>query len=84
MTTLFVPPQYGLISIDDIQMREELCSITIKISNKVFNEFPLMSVMDHYLILHIWMMDPSNMPPHQIEMVPTHAGLAKIRIRTAL
>ena len=53
-------------------------------SNKVFNNFPLMSLMDRTLTSHIWMMAPSNMPLQNIEMVPIHAGLAKNRSRTVL
>ena len=84
MATLSVPPQYGLISIDDIQRREEMCAILIKTSNKVFNEFPPMSLMARTLISHIWMMAPSNMPSQNIKMVPINAGIAKIRSRSVL
>ena len=84
MTTLSVPPQYGLISTYDIQIREELCTILIKMSNGVFNEFPPMSLMVYILTSHIWLMAPSNMPPHHIETVPIHTGLAKISSRPVL
>ena len=84
MTTLSIPPRYGLVSTDDIRRREELCTILIKISNKVFNRFPPMSLMACTLILHIWMVAPSDMPPHNIKMVPIHVGLSKIRSITVL
>ena len=38
-----------------------------------------MSLMARTITSHIWLMAPSNMPPQYIEMVPIHAGLAKIR-----
>ena len=84
MTTLSVPPQYGLISTYEIRRREELCTILIKMSNEVFNEFLPMSLMAHILTSHIWLMAPSNMPPQHIETVPLHTGLAKIRSRPVL
>ena len=51
MNTLSVPLQYWLISTYDIWNREELCSILIKISNKFFNKFLPMSLMDCNLIM---------------------------------
>ena len=51
MTTLSVPPKYGLISTYEIRRIEELCAMLIKTSNKVLNEFPLMSFMTCTLIL---------------------------------
>ena len=84
MTTLSVPTQYGLISIYEIQRIEDLCAILIKISNKVLNDFRLMSLMARTLISHIWLMAPSNMPPEHIEVVPIHTGLSKIRSRPVL
>ena len=56
-----------------------MCEILIKMSNGLFNEFPQMSLMDHTLTLHIWMMASSNMPSQNIETVPIHTCLAKIR-----
>ena len=56
-----------------------MCAILIKMSNKVFIEFPPMILMARTIILHIWLMDPSNMPPQHIDTVPIHTGLAKIR-----
>ena len=44
MTTLTIPPRYILISTYDIRRREYLCAILIKMSNKVFNKFPPMSL----------------------------------------
>ena len=82
--TLSVPPQYGLISTYDIRRGEYLYVILIKISNNVFNEFPLMSLMDLTLTSHTWLMDPSKMPSQNIKMVPIHAVLAKIRSRPVL
>ena len=79
MTTLYVLPRYELISTYEIRRREYLCVILIKTSNEVFNKFPLISLMDHSLISQIWMIDPSNMPPQHIEMVPIHTGLTKRR-----
>ena len=66
MTNLSVPPQYGLVGTDDKQRREELCAILIKISRKLINGFPPMSLMDHTLIFHIWMMDPPKITPQHI------------------
>ena len=57
-TKLFLPPWYVLIITDDIQRREELCEILIKISKKIFKNFPPMSLMYHTLILQIWLMAP--------------------------
>ena len=79
MTTLSVPPRYGLISTYEIQRREELYTILIKMSNELFNEFPPMSPMACTLISHICLMAPSNMPPQHIETVPIHTGLTKTR-----
>ena len=84
MTTLYVPPQYGLIRKDDIQRRDDMCAILIKINNKVFREFPPMILTACTTITHIWMMDPSNMPSQNIKMVPINAGIAKIRSRSVL
>ena len=67
-----------------IWTQQHRCVILIKISNKVFNEFPPMSLMARTLISHIWMMAPSNMLPQHIEKVPTHAGLDKIKSRPVL
>ena len=82
MTTLSIPPQYGLKY--EIRRREELCAILIKMSNKFFDKFPPMSLMACTLTSHIWMMAPSNMPPQHIETVPIHACLAKIRSRPVI
>ena len=79
MTTLSVPPQYGLISTYEIRRREDLCKIIIKIINKVFDNFPPMSLMACTLISHIWLMATPNMPPQHIETVPIHNVLAKSR-----
>ena len=78
MNSLNLPPQYGLISTDEIQSRDEMRAIIIKFSNKVFNKFTQILLMAHTLISHIWMRDPLNMPPQNIEMVPTHDSFAKI------
>ena len=56
-----------------------MCAILIKIINKLINEFLPMILMDFNLTLHIWLMDPSNITPQNILIVPIHAGLAKIR-----
>ena len=77
MTTLSVPPQYGLIGKYEIRRREEMYAILIKISNKVLNEFPLISLMDFTIISYICLMTPSDMPPQNIETVTIHSGLAK-------
>ena len=82
--TLSVPHWYELIKIYDIKGREELCAILIKISIKVLNKFPPMSLMACTLISHIWMMAPSNMPPQNIETVPIHTDLSKIRSRPVI
>ena len=66
MTTLYLPPRYGLISTYEIRRREELCVILIKKSNKVFNNFTPISLMARTLTSHIFMMAPSNMPPQNI------------------
>ena len=63
MTTLSIPPIYGLIITHETRRRESLCAILIKTSNKIFNEFPPMILMDRTLTFHIWLIDPSNMPP---------------------
>ena len=79
MTTLYVPPRYGLISTYEIRRIEGLYAILIKISNEVFNEFPPMSLMACTPTLHMRLMDPSNIPTQNIETVHIHAGLAKSR-----
>ena len=61
-----------------------MCEILIKMSNKVFDDFPLMSLMALTLIFHIWLMSPYNMPPQHIEMVPIHASISKIRSRPVI
>ena len=61
-----------------------MCAILIEMSNKVFNEFPPMSLIARTLILHIWLMDPSNMPPQHIETVHIHNSLYKRRIGPVL
>ena len=66
MTTLYLPPRYGIISTYEIRRVEELCAILIKMSTKVFNAFSPMSLMSLTLTSHISIMDPSNMPPHHI------------------
>ena len=85
MTNMYVPPRYGLIITYGTQRREEMCVILIKMSNKIFNEFSLMSFMYLTLTLHlhVWLMDPPNMPPQDIE-VSIHSGLSKIRSRPVL
>ena len=45
MTTLSLPPWYGLISTYEIRRREEMCEILIKMSNEVFNKFQPMILM---------------------------------------
>ena len=84
MNTLYIPPQYGLISTYDIDSREELCAILIKISKKVFNDFPPTILSAHAIILHICLMDPLDMPPQHIKTVPIHVGLKKIRSRPVI
>ena len=76
MNTLSVPSRYGIISTYEIRRREELCTIVIKMSNEVFIEFPPMILMARTVILHIWLMDPSKMPPHHIKTLHIHTGLA--------
>ena len=53
MTTMSIPPWYGLIRTYEIRRREELCVILIKMSNEVFNKFPPMSLMARTLTSHI-------------------------------
>ena len=84
MTTLSVPLQYGLISTYEIRRIEDLCAIFIKMSNKVFNKFPPMSLMAHTLTLYIWLMAPSNTLPQYIKIVPIHPGIPKIRRRPVI
>ena len=67
MTTLSVPPRYGLSSTEDIQRIEYLCEILIKISKQLFKKIPPMSLMAHTLISHIFLMDPLDMPPQHIK-----------------
>ena len=83
-TTLSVPLRYGLISPYYIRRREELCVILIKMSNKVFNNFPPMILMACTLTSHIWLMAPSNIPPQNIKTVTIHAGISKSRSRPIL
>ena len=52
-----------------------MCAILIKISNKVSNKFPPMSIMDHTVISHICLMALLNMPPQHIKTAPIHAGI---------
>ena len=84
MTTLFLPPRYGIISTYDIQRREDLCTILTKISNKFFTKFPPISLMARTITFHILLMIPSNMHSYNIKNVPIHSGLAKIRSRAVL
>ena len=84
MTTLSIPPRYGLIITYEIQSIEELCAILIKISNRVFGEFPPMRLIACTLTSQTWLMYPSNMPPHHIKTVIIHAGIDKSRSRPVL
>ena len=79
--TLSVPPRYGIVSTYDIRRREELCEILIKTSKKVFNKFPPMSLMACTPTSDIWLMSPLDMSPQNIETVPIHTGIDKIRSR---
>ena len=84
MTTLSIPTRYWLTSTYEIRRREELCTIPIKISNKVFKKIPPINLMDFTFTSHIWLLDPPNIPPQHIETVPIHAGLSKFRCRPVL